>query len=563
MANRLLLAHLNLHSMVQWYIEYGVYDNFIVIPTEFLSCCENIKFCYSEKAEAHSEHFPPIKQAKFINLAILDRGQLDQDSICTIQRSADDLFEKKKEIGFNDLFCSAEDGARILVEGRPGCGKTTLMIKVSREWAQGKVLKSIALLLLVPLRRFHNKENLEIMDILKFYGFGSFAEKVNNEIALCGGQNICILLDGIDEYPYRQSEGGLILGLMERRFLTKSLVFATSRPASSHFLRGLATKRAEILGFLRHQIKQYIKEYYVSQDDKSTALSAYLERYPNIKHMCYLPLHLAIIVYLNETLQQSMPKTETDVYLKFTNSILFRDMQKDADPNTPSRLGSPEELPTERLSAFRKICKLAYIASVESQQIFSEEDLMKVFGNEGMQFRFLGIVISDKEGISSGLEETYSFAHLTLQEFLAAYHLMKCSDTEQVQVVENYGEMKNMTVVWKFYCGLTQLKSDASVQVFKIMNEQVESCVMLDLIHCVHEALNSSCCNELVASRNGSVIIKDETLTPSDIIALAYCIQNAFNVLSVIKLCSCRWDDEQIDLLSSHVTVNPNIKRLW
>ena len=258
-----------------------------------------------------------------------------------------------------------------------------------------------------------------------------------------------------------------------------------------------------------------------------------------------------------------MPKTETDVYLKFTNSILLRDMKRTADPNTPVDLSNPERLPTERLSAFRKICKLAYIGTVDSHQIFSGEDLMKIFGNEGMQFKLLGILISDKESILFGLEETYSFAHLTLQEFLAAYHLMRCPDAEQIQVIENFGERKSMTVVWKFYCGLTQLKSEASVQVFKIMNEQVESCVMLDLIHCVHEALNSSCCNDLVASRNGSIIIENETLTPSDIIALAYCIHNAFSVLSVIKLCSCRWNDEEIRLLSSHVTVNPNIKRLW
>ena len=437
------------------------------------------------------------------------------------------------------------------------------MSMVSREWAQEKILRRVTMLLLVPLRRFHNKEDLEFKDILKLYDVGPLVEKVNNEIALCGGQNLCILLDGIDEYSYSSSQGGLILGLMQRTLLPNCIVIATSRPASSHFLRIFADKRAEILGFLRHQIHEYIEEYYKDRDDKATALFTYLENYPNIRHMCYLPLHLAIIVYLNETLQQSMPKTETDVYLKFTNFILLRDMKRAADPNTPVDLSNPERLPTERLSAFRKICKLAYIGTVDSHQIFSGEDLMKIFGNEGMQFKLLGILISDKESILHGLEETYSFAHLTLQEFLAAYHLTRCPDAEQIQVIKNFGERKSMTVVWKFYCGLTQLKSDVSAQVFKKMTEQVEGCVMLDLIHCVHESQNVSCCSELVANRNGSITIEDEILTPSDTIAVAHCIQNSFGVLSEIKLCSCRWDKEEIRVLTSRITVHPNVKTLW
>ena len=521
---------------------------------------DNIKTCYSKSAETDPEHFPPIKQSKCINLALIDRGQLDEYSLGTIQRSADDIFAKKKKITFDELISSAVEGARILIEGRPGCGKTTLMTKVSREWAQEKILKSVTKLLLVPLRRFHNKEDLEFKDILKLYDIGPLVEKVNNEIALSGGQNVCILLDGIDEYSYSSSQEGLILGLMQRKLLPKSIIIVTSRPASSHFLRGLADKHAEILGFLRHQIQEYIEEYYKSQDDKATALFTYLENFPNIRHMCYLPLHLAIIVYLNETLQQSMPKTETDVYLKFTNSILLRDMQKDEDPDTPLHLSSPEKLPTERLSAFRRICNLAYIGTVDSHQIFSGEDLMNVFGIQGMQFKLLGILISDKDSIPSGFEETYSFAHLTLQEFLAAYHLTKCPDDEQV---ENFRERKSMTVVWKFYCGLTQLKSEASVEVFKIMTEQVHGCVMLDLIHFVHESQNVSRCSELVANRNGSIIIEDETFTPSDTIAVAHCIQNSFSVLSEMKLCSCRLDKEGISVFTSHITVHPNVKTLW
>ena len=527
-----------------------------------------MKCYYLKNAEVHCEYryWPPTKQAKFINLALLERGQLsynDDFSSYMIQRSADDVFAKKTKIRYDELFQSPESGARILIEGRPGCGKTILLRKISRDWAEEKILTNISLLLLVPLRCFHRKENIESKDILKLYNAGP---EVESEIATGTGRGICILLDGIDEYPYSSSQEGFILALMQCRLLPESIVIVSSRPASSDFLRCLATDRVEVLGFLRPQIYQYIEECYRSEQQKAKALLTYLENHPNIRHMCYLPLHLAMIVYLKEYLQnkhQSMPRTETDVYLKFTTCSLLRDMQRDQEHNIPLNLISPESLPDERLSAFRKICQLAYFGIVESEQIFSGEDIKKLFGDQGIQFKPLGILTTDTQFSESGIEKNFSFVHLTFQEFLAAYHLTKCSDTEQIESIEHYGRNKNMTVVWKFYCGLTQLKTGVSAQIFKLMTE-VADFAMLDLLHCVHESFNSSYCRELMAFTNGVVKIEDETLTPSDSVAIAYSLENAVDMVGEIKLYSCRWDEEEISVLSSHITTNiTTVKTLW
>ena len=73
----------------------------------------------------------------------------------TIHGSVDDIMKDKDDIKYDEVFTEVEEGARLVFEGRPGCGKTTMMNKVSQDWANGKIFAS-SLLFLVHLRRFRN-----------------------------------------------------------------------------------------------------------------------------------------------------------------------------------------------------------------------------------------------------------------------------------------------------------------------------------------------------------------------------------------------------------------------
>ena len=288
-----------------------------------------------------------MRKVTFINLALLKAEKLtfsDDYTLMTIQRSADDIVSKKKKIGYNELFDSLDSGVRILVEGRPGCGKTTLMNKVSLDWANKKILKDISLLLLVPLRRFHNKPEVKLDDILQLYDTGHLCHAVGEEVSNSGGKGVCIVFDGIDEYPQSLIPGNFVLEVLAGRMLPNSVVTASSRPAAAHDIRQYATQRVEVLGFLRPEIQQYIQEHYEGRDDKVKGLSTYLQHHPNIRPMCYLPLHLAMVVYLNDNLETgSLPHTETDIYNKFMLHTLLLNMRKLG--MTCSKLSDIKQLP--------------------------------------------------------------------------------------------------------------------------------------------------------------------------------------------------------------------------
>ena len=62
-----------------------------------------------------------------------------------------------------------ESGTRLLVEGRPGSGKTTLVHKISQDWATGDLLtfKHVRLLILVHLRAFSSEPNIDLHEHFK------------------------------------------------------------------------------------------------------------------------------------------------------------------------------------------------------------------------------------------------------------------------------------------------------------------------------------------------------------------------------------------------------------
>jgi len=532
----------------------------------YQSYCNNVHSVYHRAPFEDRNSWPPMVRVKYVNLAILKSEKLtvsDDYTLMTIQRSVDDIVSKKKRIDYVELFDGLESGSKVLVEGRPGCGKTTLLNRISLDWATEKILKGIELLLLVPLRRFHSRADVELDDMLRLYDTGCLCLSARTQISLSGGKGVCIVLDGLDEYPRCSEPGNFVLELLKGNKLPNSVVIASSRPAAAHHFRQYATQRVEVLGFLRPEIQQYVQEHYEQDNDKLKALNTYLEHHPNIKHMCYLPLHLAMVVYLNDVLESgSLPHTETGVYDKFMLYTLLRDMRRGSQSSV-EQMSDVKQLHPEKLGVFRNICSLAFSSTVQSEQIFSRKDVQEVFGSNEFSLESLGLLTEDKLFCEHGLEETYSFAHLTFQEFLAAYHLTELPAAEQIEAVGRHVGDKHMGVVWKFYCGLTKLTGNVAMDVFRVLLQQDEFNLLL-LIHSIHESQNQIACRELLSSRNGALCISDEVLTPADMLAVAYCMRNASTSLTELSFQSCYLDREDLQVLMSECSyplVNINCLR--
>ena len=406
---------------------------------------------YCSQPEIPADSWPPQSSNTYINLALIKEGTINiagEYARNTIQGNLDDVMNDKESVEYEAVFSDLKSGTRLLIEGRPGSGKTTLVHKFSQDWGRGDIrLESIQLLFLVHLRGFFNDPDISLRKIIQcYYTKGSgYVDEVIKLAEDHSGEGLCFVLDGLDEYSPRSNDNNFIFQLIKRELLPKAVVIVASRPAATAKLRRIATKQVEVLGFLKEQIYQYVENYF-PEGGKAGELHRYLDDHPNVCHMCYLPIHSAMVCFLFN-LGSCLPLTETEMYEEFTRQTLLRALTRKKklleSADELQLLESADELPDEEKKVFHQICKLAYKKTISSKQVMKKSEVCDFFtGNKS-----LGLITIDCMANKCGFDNLYTFLHLTFQEYLAAYHISKLEEDEQLKVIREYGKSKSMYVV--------------------------------------------------------------------------------------------------------------------
>ena len=481
----------------------------------------------------------------------------------TVRGSADDIMKRKESIEYEEMLANYTGSERVLtlIEGRPGAGKTTLITKVSKDWAEGKLLKNVDLLVLAPLRSFA-KSNIGLIDLLGLYCPNhAMVEALCKEIDGNGGRGVCIALDGLDEYDLKlMKRGNFIYDLIYGYKLPNASVIVTSRPAGADKLRRHAKTgryHIEIIGFREKEIRAFVKHYYSSNPVKARKLLEFLNSHPNIKRMCYLPLHLAMVTFLDEV-NVDLPNTETEMYMTFTLQTLLRAWLKELSPDEREDIEfhEIEDLPDDKQRIFNQVCKLALEATKEQKPILTGKEIkakrMLPIVPGRQEFNSLGLLTIDREFAKRALEtKTFSFLHLTLQEFLTAFYIItRLTLAEQLQLIEEYGGAIHMRVVWIFYCGLANQEIDErkrmdesvflrSFDQIASSNDRADRLAVLNMMRCAFESQLSDASIHLLKQLEGNIDVKDITLNPSDCSTLGYVAANAPEQVRDLDLSYC------------------------
>ena len=523
-------------------------------------------FC-SHQPEVPEGTWPPVKKTQYINLVLIRTEQAIDFSKeflrQTIRGSIDDIMKDKDDIKYDEVFTEVEEGARLVFEGRPGCGKTTMMNKVSQDWAKQKIFFS-SLLFLVHLRRLENQSDIDLETVLRSTPVAftdSEFQEMCAQIETNQGKGVVFALDGLDEYCPEKKKYKLtfIHKLIKGEILPNSVVIVASRPAASQKYRRDATKCIEVLGFLKQQIYQYIDSYFVGDEDKVFGLRTYLEDHPNVMHMCYLPLHMAMVAYLYDIEGAFLPQTETEIYSHFTLSTLLRSIRRRNDIEIDDEFGlsSFEDLSPGDKILFDLILELAFQATVvKPRQVFSADDIQKFFNkqpsNTGNDESSLGLVVVDRYFVKYGLKEIYTFLHLTFQEYLAACRIVQLSSEDQQKLITKYGGDMKLGVVWKFYCGMTQFSDEQKMRNFERLFESTKSDVLLQL-HCAHESQQDILCTHMVKSYNSKILLNAPSLNPADFTALGYVLTHSNVPATELAITSCNIGPEGLSALAKAI----------
>ena len=164
---------------------------------------------------------------------------------------------------------------------------------------------------------------------------------------------------------------------------------------------------------------RYITEVFSKEPELQVNFLKYMFLVPHIKSMMYIPLNCAIMALVYHESQKrsnfAIPKTRTQLYKVLTHLLLHRDM---AAKGIEHESMLPEGLCKEDKNMFKTLANFAFYQYHESKMItFFKEDIPEEFVHFGLMNES-----TEMYATTTG-EKTFSFLHLSLQEYLSAWHL--------------------------------------------------------------------------------------------------------------------------------------------
>ena len=378
-------------------------------------------------------------------------------------------FDKSKSITVEDVLKpnNVHRSLRVVVDGPPGIGKTTLCRKILNMWAKGEIThKGYDLVLYCPLRidTIADAESLADLFIIN----SSEVTSVVKCLRESNGEGLLIIFDGWDELSEQHKKKSLAAKIIRREDFVKCSVIVTSRTyASASLLEAPSVDRhVEVVGFSENEVKKVIKQTLSEETHQAQKLIEHLEVRGDALSLCYIPLICSIVISVCRNKEQ-FPITLTELYQDFILETIKRHVKiKVAHEVEPSEIHSLEDLPEIIDKPLMEMSHLAYLGLIKDnpKMTFSILQPQKLHLEEAAKMQYLGLMTT----YSMYEKVNYQFLHLTVQEFLAAWWIAKKSIEEEV--FKNHHNSDHFKMCLRFVAGLTHLQNIHN-QIFRIIND--------------------------------------------------------------------------------------------
>ena len=486
------------------------------LPVTTSSYHEYLKSLYNRDA-IRPDKWPPTPSRGYTSLAVVEGGDRCRDDYIghTLQGDIKELVKNRKNISVHQILEveGQSTPGLVLIEGAPGIGKSTLAWELCRKWEEFSCMQQYSLVVLLRLREEEVQKVGNIGQL--FFSYESDdKDTLVKEVLKGQGKGILFILDGFDELPKALQQKGFLLNLIKGLVLPASTVLVTSRPsATAELLTScLPQKRVEILGFTQESVEAYARSIFSSDPTKLEKFLAYISisNNPAINSLMYVPLNAAIIVQIYQhsyycSNSATLPHTLTELYTQLCTTVLRRH-------DHISAADTLQDLPTPLHKQFLQLCEIAF------EGIKNEEVIFHGVPQNLVQFGFLDSV----SALYGAGRVSYNFLHLTIQEFLAAYHISQLRG-DGLEVFEQYGGDKHWNVVWRFVAGLTKFEHFQGHIMEHICKGTLhEIIVTAHFIQCLFEAQTFT---YFLSPPTPKVCrCKLSRATPLDSYALGYCI---------------------------------------
>ncbi len=400
----------------------------------------------------------------YTQLYIIDgesEGVNEEHEVLQMEKTARTQHSQNTPIYCNDIFkASPEPGSEekdqiktVLTKGIAGIGKTVSVQKFILDWAEGKANQEVDFMFVLPFRELNLIRDHQYSLHRLLLDFHPELQDLDSKIyEEC---KVVFIFDGLDESRITlmfsddqkvcdvteiSSVDVLISNLMKGELLPSALIWITSRPAAANQIPSKYINRlTEIQGFNDPQKEEYFRKR-ISDQHQASRIISHIRRARSLHIMCHIPVFCWISStvlqkLLEEDLSAEIPQTLTEMYIHFLLIQINTRNQKYEERDPEKHLQSNREV-------IVKLAEVAFNQLMKGNVMFYEEDLIEsgVDVTDASVYSGICSEIFKEESVIHQ-RKVYSFIHLSVQEFLAAfylfYHYMMIDTLQFCDVIHN------------------------------------------------------------------------------------------------------------------------------
>ncbi|XP_016345169.1 NACHT, LRR and PYD domains-containing protein 3-like [Sinocyclocheilus anshuiensis] len=341
-----------------------------------------------------------------------------------------DIFNPPPKPGFEEK----DKIKTVLTKGIAGIGKTVSVQKFILDWAEGKANQDVDFMFVLPFRELNLIKDHQYSLHRLLLDFHPELQDLDSKIY--DECKVVFIFDGLDESRITltfsddvkvsdvnesSSVALLMSNLIRGDLFPSALIWITSRPAAANQIPSEYINRlTEIQGFTEPQKEEYFRKR-ISDQHQASRIISHIRRARSLHIMCHIPVFCWISStvlekLLEDDLSAEIPQTLTEMYIHFLLIQINMRKQKYEERD-------PEKLLQSNREVIVKLAEVAFKQLMKGNVMFYEEDLIET-GLDVTDSVYSGICTQIfKEESVIHQRKVYSFIHLSVQEFLAAFHV--------------------------------------------------------------------------------------------------------------------------------------------
>ena len=418
-----------------------------------------------------------VVKEKLANLKVGEDTTLNEIAFL---KSMSDNVKKLETVDFISLVSSLDSNeAEVLILiGNPGSGKTFLCKYLALLYGTYE-LNNFTYVLSVPCRneewhkmektRQENEIEIEEEFVQKWLSLAMpmsirWSKSLAKHLTKTGGEGLLLIIDGVDEFikdvPFKTT---LLYFLLQKRILNCATVLVTSRPGAWNEIREehgqelRIESNFQVLGFSPDDRDSYFEKR-ITTEAKLNDTSELFFRHDEINQLSLVPVNASLFTSLFNATNNILSQTLTHLYSALILYIVRRQL---------SRMGLKKLTRVERVAQFHPsvlecigcIGEEAYMGIFHRELSCREEDIVIRVDSSEYKTERLGLMqVQVKLWKLGHRVNVWTFAHLTLQEYMASVYLsnktwvMQCVMIRFIVSSEEVFAMYKMVV--RFLCGL-------------------------------------------------------------------------------------------------------------